>query len=184
LKKLNKYKYKWRIKMKKKQIIIINGTGGAGKDSFISFCKEFAKVLNVSTVDKVKEAAKILVGWNGEKDEISRKLLVDLKRLSIEYNDAPTKYIKGKADEFIDSDDEVMFIHIRESEEIEKAKKMLNAKTLLITNPRVELITSNDSDGKVNEYNYDFTILNDGTLEDLKEKAKEFIKLIQENTNK
>ena len=159
-----------------KNIVIINGTGGAGKDTFVSFCSEFVKVLNVSSVDKVKEAAKILVGWNGEKDEVSRKLLVDLKRLSVEYNDAPTKYIESMAENFRDSDEELMFVHIREAEEIEKTKKLLNAKTLLITNPRVQIITSNDSDGKVNEYNYDYYILNDGTLEDLKEKANKFVK--------
>lgn len=158
-----------------KSIIIINGTGGAGKDTFVSFCSEFVKVLNVSSVDKVKEAAKILVGWNGEKDEVSRKLLVDLKKLSVDYNDAPTKYIKSMADNFKNSDEELMFVHIREAEEIEKTKKLLNAKTLLITNPRVQLITSNDSDGKVNEYKYDYYISNDGTLEDLKYKAKQFI---------
>jgi len=158
-----------------KRIIIINGTGGAGKDTFVSFCSEIEKVLNVSTVDKVKEAAKILVGWNGEKDEISRKLLVDLKQLSIAYNDAPTKYIVKMSEEFKNSDDKIMFVHIREAEEIEKAKKLLNAKTLLITNPRVKLIVSNDSDGKVNDYKYDYYLENDGTLEDLKEKAKKFI---------
>lgn len=158
-----------------KSIIIINGTGGAGKDTFVNFCSEIEKVLNVSTVDKVKEAASILVGWNGEKDEISRKLLVDLKQLSIAYNDAPTKYICNMAEKFKTSDDNLMFIHIREAEEIEKTKKLLNARTLLITNPRVKLITSNDSDGKVNEYKYDYYIQNDGTLDDLREKAKKFV---------
>lgn len=158
-----------------KNIVIINGTGGAGKDTFVSFCSEVTGVLNVSTVDKVKEAAKILVGWNGEKDEVSRKLLVDLKQLSIAYNDAPTKYISKMAEEFKDSDNNLMFVHIREAEEIEKAKRLLNAKTLLITNPRVKLITSNDSDGKVNEYKYDYYIINDGTLEDLKGKASKFV---------
>ena len=158
-----------------KNIVIINGTGGAGKDTFVSFCAEVTNVLNVSTVDKVKEAAKILVGWNGEKDEVSRKLLVDLKQLSIAYNDAPTKYISKMAEKFQLSDDNLMFVHIREAEEIEKAKKMLNAKTLLITNPRVKLITSNDSDGKVNEYQYDYYIINDGTLEDLRNKAVKFV---------
>lgn len=158
-----------------KSIIIINGTGGAGKDTFVSFCAELTNVLNVSTVDKVKEAAKILVGWNGEKDEVSRKLLVDLKRLSIEYNDAPTKYISEMAEKFRNSNNMLMFVHIREAEEIEKAKKLLNAKTLLITNPRVKLITSNDSDGKVNEYQYDYYIENDGTLEDLRKKAAKLI---------
>ena len=158
-----------------KSIIIINGTGGAGKDTFVSFCSEVTGVLNVSTVDKVKEAAKVLVGWNGEKDEVSRKLLVDLKKLSVDYNDAPTKYICSMAEEFKNSDNNLMFVHIREAVEIEKAKKLLNAKTLLITNPRVKLITSNDSDGKVNEYNYDYYIVNDGTLEDLKNTAAKFV---------
>ena len=158
-----------------KNIIIINGTGGAGKDTFVGFCSEITKVRNVSTVDKVKEAAKILVGWNGEKDEVSRKLLVDLKQLSIAYNDAPTQYIIQQAEIFKNSEENLMFVHIREAEEIEKAKKRLNAKTLLITNPRVKLITSNDSDGKVNEYEYDYYIENDGTLEDLKKKAVQFI---------
>lgn len=158
-----------------KQVIIINGTGGSGKDTFVEFCAEFAKVMNISSVDKVKEAAKILVGWNGEKDEKSRKLLVDLKQLSIEYNDFPTKYIKEKYDEFINSNYNYLFIHIREINEIEKIKKLLNAKTLLIKNPRVALITSNNSDGNVYKYEYDFIIENDGNLEDLKQKAREFI---------
>ena len=159
-----------------KKIVIINGTGGAGKDTFVEFCSEIEKVLNISTVDKVKEAAKILVGWNGEKDEVSRKLLVDLKRLSINYNDSPTKYVLEMAEKFRSSEDNLMFVHIREIEEIEKTKELLNAKTLLITNPRVKLITSNDSDGKVNEYKYDYYIENDGTLEDLKNKAVKFTK--------
>ena len=158
-----------------KQVIIINGTGGSGKDTFVEFCSEFAKVTNISSVDKVKEAAKILVGWNGEKDEKSRKLLVDLKQLSIEYNDSPTQYIKEQYDKFMENDSEYLFIHIREIEEIEKIKKLLNAKTLLIRNPRVALITSNNSDGNVYKYEYDFTIENDGTLEDLKQKAKNFV---------
>ena len=60
-----------------KKVIIINGTGGSGKDTFVEFCSEFKNVMNISSVDKVKEAASILVGWNGEKDEKSMKLLVD-----------------------------------------------------------------------------------------------------------
>ena len=159
-----------------KKVIIINGTGGSGKDTFVEFCGEFANVINISSVDKVKEAAKILVGWNGEKDEKSRKLLVDLKQLSIDYNDFPSKYIKQKYDEFMESNSNYLFIHIREIDEIEKIKNMLGAKTMLVKNPRVALITSNDSDGNVYNYSYDYVIENDGTLEELKQKAREFIK--------
>ncbi len=159
----------------KKQVIIINGTGGSGKDTFVGFCSEFANVTNISSVDKVKEAANILVGWNGEKDEKSRKLLVDLKRLSLDYNDYPTQYIKEQYDIFKNNKSEVLFIHIREIDEIEKIKKLLDAKTLLITNSRVALIMSNSSDANVLKYEYDYKIENDGTLEELKQKAKEFI---------
>ena len=43
--------------------------GGSGKDTFVEFCAKYAKVMNISSVDKVKEAAKILVGWDEIKDE-------------------------------------------------------------------------------------------------------------------
>ena len=39
-----------------KQVIVINGTGGSGKDTFVEFCSEFIKIINISSVDKVKEA--------------------------------------------------------------------------------------------------------------------------------
>lgn len=158
-----------------KQVIVINGTGGSGKDTFVEFCSEFIKIINISSVDKVKEAAKILVGWDGSKDEISRKLLVDLKQLSIEYNDYPTIYIQEQYDNFIKSDFNILFIHIREINEIKKIKDLLKAKTLLIRNPRVSLITSNNSDKNVYNYTYDYIIENDGTLDDLRKKAKDFI---------
>ena len=160
-----------------KRIIIINGMGGSGKDTFVEFCAKYAKVMNVSSVDKVKEAAKILVGWDETKNEKSRKLLVDLKRLSIEYNDYPTKYILQSSKEFLTNDKDILFIHIREISEIEKIKKLLDAETLLLSNPRVKKITSNSSDANVDNYNYDIHIENSGTLEELEQKAIEFIKV-------
>ena len=159
-----------------KKIVIINGTGGVGKDTFIQQCQEFVEIKNISSVDKVKEAAKILVNWNGEKDEKTRKFLADLKKLSIDYNDAPIQYIKSQADEFNENNtQQIMFIHIREISEIEKVKRLLNAKTLLVTNNRVEDILSNESDANVKKYNYDYYIENNGTIEELKELAKKFV---------
>jgi hypothetical protein len=159
-----------------KKIVIINGSGGVGKDAFVELCGEFTSVKNISSVDKVKEAAKVLVNWNGDKDEKSRKLLVDLKRLSIEYNDYPAKYIEEQAKEFMDNEEQqLMFVHIREIEEIKKIKNLLGAAALLITSNRVAKITSNSSDANVEEYEYDYYIKNDGTLDDLKEQARQFV---------
>lgn len=71
-----------------KQIFVINGTGGAGKDTFVKMVSRqmdkmsnYAAVINVSSVDRIKEAAKI-IGWNGGKEEKDRKFLSDLKELS------------------------------------------------------------------------------------------------------
>lgn len=114
-----------------KQVIIINGTGGSGKDTFVQYCSEYAKVINISSVDKVKEAATILVGWKGEKDEKSRKLLVDLKKLSIDYNDAPLKYIEKQYNAFLNSQAEYLFIHIREIDEIKKNKEISKCQNII-----------------------------------------------------
>ena len=159
-----------------KRIIIINGSGGVGKDTFVEYCNEFTRVKNISLVDKVKEAAKILVGWNGEKDEKSRKLLSDLKLMSIDYNNYPITYIKQQSEEFKNSkEQQIMFVHIREISEIQKVKELLNAKTLLITSNKVKKIVTNTSDANVEKYNYDYHIENNGTLDELKEKAKKFV---------
>lgn len=159
-----------------KKVVVINGSGGVGKDTFVEFCSKYANVKNISSVDKVKEAAKVLVGWDGSKDDKSRKLLVDLKKLSIDYNNYPMTYIREQIEEFNQNEDEdIMFIHIREISEIEKVKDEMDAKTLLITSNRVEKITSNTSDANVDKYDYDFYISNDGTLEELEKKAKIFV---------
>ena len=95
-------------------IIIINGTGGSGKDTFVSYCADYAKVFNISAVDVVKEAARVL-GWEGEKSETARKMLADMKQISINYNDGPTKYIMAKAEEFHNSEN-IVFVGLENRE--------------------------------------------------------------------
>lgn len=159
----------------KKKVIIINGTGGSGKDTFVEFCAEHIGVKNVSSVDKIKEAALIL-GWDGKKDEESRKFLSDLKKLAVEYKDCVFRYITDMYNEFMnDRENNIMFVHIREPEEIDKVKAEFDAITLLITNTNIEDITSNESDRRVYEYKYNFVIDNSGSLQDLAEEAFSFV---------
>ena len=74
-------------------IIIINGKGGCGKDSLIDGLKDHGWwPFNLSSVDLVKDAGKVL-GWNGGKSDKDRKFLHDLKTLSTEYNDGPNSYL-------------------------------------------------------------------------------------------
>lgn len=139
------------------RIYIINGSGGCGKDTFVNLYSKYRKVTNIDSVALVKKAA-VALGWNGVKDEKSRKLLAEIKRLSIEYNNGPFEYIKQRISETPDTSD--IFIHVREPEEIDKLRKEYNCKTILIVNDKVLKITSNESDAGVNDYDYDFTITN------------------------
>lgn len=156
-----------------KEIIIINGTGGSGKDTFVEFAAKYAKVFNFSSIDKVKEVATI-IGWNGGKTEKDRKFLSDLKRLTTDYNDMAFNSVKSAVEYFENSDEEIMFIHIREPEEIARAQAAFNAKTLLVKRAGLDNITSNYSDASVENYDYDYKIYND-TLENLESAALDFV---------
>lgn len=169
-----------------KQIFVINGFGGVGKDTFVDLVsielndvlKKFHTVINFSSVDRVKEIAKE-IGWNGEKSEKDRKFLSDLKKLSSEYCDMPFQSIKSKINEFDKNENsQVLFLHIREPEEIERVVKEFGAKTILITRNVVKHIMSNTSDANVSNYNYDYIINNNGTIEDLRETVKQFIEAV------
>ena len=159
-----------------KHIYITNGAGGCGKDTFAKFLDELVPVYKYSSIDKVKTIAKIC-GWNGKKTEKDRKFLSDLKVLTSEYNDMPFRDIAYVVDMVKDTSlYDVLIIDIREPEEIERAKLAFGAETILIVNPNIPHITSNMADKHVYDYKYDHIICNAGTLEDFREKVKEFAK--------
>lgn len=166
--------------MKHQQIIIINGNGGVGKDTFIKVLSSVFRDVDIwsySTIDKVKEIA-TMIGWDGVKDEKSRKLLADLKSLCDSYNDMTFKDMKQSVADFKNSYGTLLFIHIREPHNIERAKKEFDAITMLVTRDSVENITSNEADKHVAEYDYDYVVKNDGDLEQLKSEAKKFLQYI------
>ena len=153
-----------------KQIFIINGSGGTGKDTFVSLVSNNIATMNFSSVDKVKEIARE-IGWTGGKTEKDRKFLSDLKLLCTNYNDMPFNSMRNKVIEFLDSDSYFLFLHIREPEEIERAKITFNAKTILVKRDSVKQITSNMADANVYNYDYDIIINNNDGIEELKYKA-------------
>lgn len=165
-----------------KQIFIINGSGGVGKDTFVELVsvelnnklKRFHTVVNFSSVDRVKEIARE-IGWDGRKTEKDRKFLSDLKSLTKDYCDMPFQSMKNKIKEFLESEEgQVLFLHIREPEEIKRVANEFGAKTILIVRDSVTQITSNTSDKNVFDYHYDFIVDNNGTIEELQEKTKQF----------
>lgn len=160
-----------------KKVVIINGHNGVGKDTFVKYVQDNIKATNYSSISAVKEIAG-MIGWKGTKTSKDRQMLSDLKVLLGEYNDFPMKSMKEKYRYFLTRDDEILFLHIREPEEIEKAKKEFNAITVLIKNDRARQET-NMADARVFDYTYDYYIDNSETFESLEVAAKLFIDSIK-----
>lgn len=141
----------------KKLAVVINGAGGVGKDTMCSFAAREYRVRNVSSVDPIKAIAR-MAGWDGDKSDKSRKMLSDLKMLFTRYNDLCLRYIREQYQQFLDGDEQVMFVHIREPEEIARfvAVAPEQIKTLLIVNSaKAQHVYQNASDDNVGNYPYD-----------------------------
>lgn len=164
------------------KIVIINGSAGVGKDTFVQICqKEYSKgqIENISTVDLIKTAAKIL-GWNEVKDERGRKFLSDLKDLACNYSNLSSEYLKKKIKDYKKLENtkyrvDIIFYHCREPEEIDKLKEEFSATTLLIKNNRIKQVESNHADKNVENYKYDYIIENNSGILDLTRKAVDFL---------
>ena len=152
----------------KKLTFVINGAGGVGKDTLCDLAAKHFKVYNISTIMPIKDIAR-MCGWTGEKSDKARRFLSDLKRVTVEYNDYPTVWATERYHGFLESEDEIMFLHIREPEEIEKFVRATGgeAKTLLIRGGErmKKAVYGNASDDEVENYKYDHYFMNDTTLE-------------------
>lgn len=153
-----------------KKVIVINGRGTAGKDTLCKFVGKHYRVINVSAITPIKEAA-ALIGWNGEKTEAARKFLADMKQLSVQYNDYPTRYLLEQYRTFMDTDAQVLFVHIREADQIAHFVASVPTKvlTLLVKRSGCDVRLGNDADDNVEEYSYDYTYFNDCPLEKAEE---------------
>ena len=186
------------------KVVIINGKPQSGKDTFCKYAQgycdddESANTLIISSVDPLKEMLTQL-GWDGTKTDKIRGMLMDMKQLWVQNQDGPTMFLFNNILEFhkaCTGEDNIVFVHIREPEEI---KKLVNALTgfesmgidvisLLIIrkggedtpNQPAETRRSDD-EALINGYEYDVTINNDEDLIKLQELAAEFVDKLLED---
>ena len=166
-----------------KVVIVINGQGGSGKDTVCQIMSKYYKVKNISTVDPIKAIAKF-AGWNGEKGDKARKMLADLKQVFIEYCDLPLNFILQEAEKFKCDENDIMFVHCRESEEIQKILDNSPLKTITLLIRRNDKfyehkVFGNSADDDVENFNYDFIYNgNNETTDDLE---RTFLAFFDEN---
>lgn len=186
------------------KVVIINGKPQSGKDTFCKYAQgycdddESANTLIISSVDPLKEMLTQL-GWDGTKTDKIRDMLMDMKQLWVQNQDGPTMFLFNNIIEFhkaCTGEDNIVFVHIREPEEI---KKLVNALTgfesmgidvisLLVIrkggedtpNQPAETRRSDD-EALINSYEYDVTINNDEDLIKLQELAAEFVDKLLED---
>ena len=169
------------------KVVIINGKGGCGKDTFVAMCQDILGsefVRNISTVDFVKEVAEAC-GWDGTKTPRNRKFLSDLKDLLTEWNDVPLRKVAEEVEAYATYltinqqwNTGLVFIHCREPKEIDKLVREFDgyATTLLIRRTAAESVEQiNHADNEVLNYSYDYTIYNDSTLSWLRNEARVFL---------
>lgn len=162
-------------------VIIINGNSGVGKDTLCDIVtEEYGEdyVCNYSSIEPIKAIAREC-GWDGQKDLKDREFLFKLKSLLKEYNDYPFKEVINEFCNFVFGDEYIMFIHIREAEEIERTKNKINSiflkkgykhsncLTMLVKRDGIDKF--GPADDLINGYKYDLIYENNQPLDKIKD---------------
>ena len=93
----------------------------------------------------------------------------------------PNKYLIDEYNKFLEDEHEIMFVHIREPEEIDKFRKCVNVNCvcLLIKSSRSNIyMFGNSSDDSVANYNYDYIYTNEKSLSEL---PNDFLAFLQKS---
>lgn len=161
-----------------KRIFIINGSGGVGKDTICDAAARFWRVRNISSITPILSVARA-AGWDGVKTPAARRLLAQLKEVCTAFNDLPFRYCMEQLAAFRQGDEQILFVHIREPEEIERFRRAVGSdcRTVLVRRPALEQargLLGNRADDGVEDYRYDGVFCNDGTLDELPDRVRRF----------
>lgn len=158
------------------KIMILNGKGECGKDTFIELLRKYTSVYHWSSIDTIKNIAINYFDWDGVKDLAGRKLLSDLKLAAVAYNDMPHTEFKNKVQIAEGIGAKLMVAVIRDISEIIKVLEdpdlnEYEIKTVLIQRNEVNKTFNNSADDDVENFIYDYYISNNSTIQELEESA-------------
>lgn len=174
------------------KIYIMCGKARQGKDTVASLIKEFyhnkkVKVLDLSFAHYIKEYAKKITDWDGSDDTKPRSLLTHLGTDIIRKQIDEMFFIKRMIEDikvYSFYYDVLIITDARLKIEVNNIKQTFNnVIACYITRPDYESNLSEDQKKHITEIdlddynNFDYKIINDGTIEDLKPKI---IKLVEE----
>lgn len=180
-------------------VFLVGGVAGSGKSSFIKMCSSYlSDVYELSTIDPVKDVVKFMsskevpvrdIYGQGEplseainlKNESYRTLLSKIKQLWVDFNDGPNNItiyaVQDVAKQYGTS---LIFVNVREPAQFDHLTARLESDpyNMIVMSVRVDRnsVTEgmNSSDSSTVNYNYDITIDNRTTIEDLDQATKVF----------
>lgn len=180
------------MEQKNPKIIIIAGKARAGKDTVATFIKEKMnnkKIINLQYSFYIKEYAKKISNWDGSEENKPRELLqkigTDIVRNKIDKH----FFIKKIIDDikvYSYFFDVITISDARYKDEIDIIKEIYdNAISIGIVRPNFESGLSSTEKMHATEIdldnyeNYDYKIINDGSLLDLEQKVEQILEEVE-----
>lgn len=170
------------------QIFLLSGKARSGKDTVADILEEQfinKKVLRIAYADDVKYICKTYLGWDGEKDETGRTLLQEVGTILGRGHLGENYWVDRVKDILFFSQnryDVVIITDCRFPNEIEVIQDAYKGRC---TSIRVERPNHQSglnaaqmehiSETALDDYEFDFEIMNDGSLDDLSRKINNII---------
>ena len=165
--------------------------GYENKDSMIrSYYKsKNIKTINLQFSSYIKEYAKRIAKWDGDETDKPRELLQEIGVKILREKIDPLFLVKRMINDikvYSNYFDVITISDARAIDELEMIKKEFeNVTTIRLTRPNFDNgLTEKEKNDFTetnldNYHNFDYEIVNDGTIEDLKEKFNELMKVIK-----
>ena len=176
------------------KIFIIGGKARQGKDTFCSMIRSYYKSKNIKTINLqfssyIKEYAKRIAKWDGDETDKPRELLQEIGVKILREKIDPLFLVKRMINDikvYSNYFDVITISDARAIDELEMIKKEFeNVTTIRLTRPNFDNGLNEKEKNDFTEtnldnyHNFDYEIVNDGTIEDLKEKFNELMKVIK-----
>ena len=175
---------------KNPKIIILSGKARAGKDTTMNFLNEiYNNIIQLQYGSYIKEYAKKISNWDGSEETKPRELLQQLGTNIIRENIDNKFFVKKMIDDikvysyFFDT---IVISDARFKIEIDDIKNTFNnVIAVRIERPNFDNGLTleqkkHPSEIDLDDYNkFDYKLINDGTLEDLKKKVEKLVEVIK-----
>lgn len=159
----------------KRPLLGLSGFAQAGKDTVGDWLHENRGWTRVAFATPLKAVA-TAIGWNGQKDDVGRRLLQDLGVAVREHLD-PDAWVNASEAAIERAGTPVVITDVRFPNELKMIRRR-GGKILRIERPGVGAINAHSSEHSVNAGDCDLILHNDGTLADLPEKIQESLKVL------